>query len=95
MITISTLLILMGETYFIGYRRVKDPKKRPLGQFMVKRVSTLYLVAILVTLYLVYIFGINNQELVGNDPLSIIKICFLISMPCAIGAAIPSLLKKY
>ncbi len=92
LITFFTFLILTAEIYFIGYSRVPNKKARPFGQFWAKRFVSLYLVTILVSLFLVYIFGINTFVNTAED---VFKIIILVSMPCAVGAAIPSLLTKY
>jgi len=92
LITLSTFLILTAEIYFIGYSRVPNKKSRPFGQFWAKRFVSLYIVTILVSLFLVYTFGINTFVNTGEE---VFKIVVLISMPCAVGAAIPSLLTKY
>lgn len=91
-IVIGTIFILTAQIYFIGYSRVINKKERPFGQFWVKRLSTLYGISIIVSLYLIYIFGID--QLLGNIP-NLIKIAVIITMPSAIGAAIPSLIKQY
>jgi len=92
LIVFSTFLILTAEIYFIGYSRVPNKKTRPFGQFWAKRFVSLYIVTILVSLFLVYIFGINTFVNTGEE---VFKIVVLVSMPCAVGAAIPSLLTKY
>lgn len=92
LIVLSTFLILTAEIYFIGYSRVPNKKSRPFGQFWAKRFVSLYIVTILVSLFLVYIFGINTFVNTGEE---VFKIIVLVSMPCAVGAAIPSLLTKY
>ena len=93
LIVVSTLLILVGEIYFIGYSRVPDKWRRKPGQFIMKRLTTLYFIAILVSIYLVYIFGIYNQ--LENGLYDVFKLVILMSMPCAIGAAVPSLMKQF
>lgn len=93
-IILSTLVILIAETYFAGYSKVKDKSKRKLWQFIFKRITTMYLIAVVVALYLVYVFGINYQEPIANSPIEIFKMVVLISMPCAVGAAIPAMLKR-
>lgn len=90
-----TLLILMAEIYFISYVRVKDRTKRHLSQFMTKRLLTLYGITLIVTIGLVYIFNLNTFPGIDNDPYNIAKMIIATSFPCAIGAAVPSLLKKY
>ena len=90
-IIISTLIILSIQIYFIGYSRVKNKKQRPFAQFLVKRLSTLYLIAFIVSFYLVYIFQIEHA--VGSFT-NALKLVAIVSMPCAIGAALPSLIKN-
>lgn len=93
-IVIATLAILTLQIYYVGYTRVsqKERRKRRFGQFWAKRLSTLYIIAIIVSLLLVYIYGINKLVSSNYD---ILKIVIAVSMPCAVGAAIPSLLKQY
>ncbi len=90
----STILILLAETYFISWTKVRNKKERGLGQFLFKRVTAMFVVAFVVSIYLVYVFGINNQQLIANNPVNVIKMVILVSMPCAVGAAIPGLLTK-
>lgn len=90
----ATLLILFVEIYFIGYSRVKDKNKRKLGQFMTKRLFALYSITVLVSFSLVYLLNLNNGEYVTSF-MDVMKIVVVVSFPCAIGAAVPSLLKKY
>jgi uncharacterized membrane protein len=94
LIIASTLLILSAEIYFIGYSRVKDKSTRKLGQFMAKRLCTLYLISCIVSLFLVYIFNVNTAAGVQGME-DIFRVVVLVAMPCAIGAAVPSLLKQY
>jgi len=93
-IILSTILILSAETYFIAWTKVKNKKQRGLGQFLLKRVTTMFVVAFVVSVYLVYVFGVNNQQFIANNPLNVLKMVILIGMPCAVGAAIPGLLVK-
>lgn len=92
LIFISTILILTAQIYFISYKRVKEKEKRRFCQFWLKRLSTFYLISIIVSFYLSYMFGINNFL---QDNTEIFKLVVTLSMPCAIGAAIPNLLKQY
>lgn len=92
LIIIATFAILMAEIYFIGYSRVKNKNKRPIGQFITKRLFSLYFTSLLVSLALVYLFGIN---ILAGSTYETLKIVIVLTMPCAVGAAIPSLLKKY
>jgi len=89
-ILLSTFVILTLEIYFIGYERVPNKKERLFGQFWLKRIITFYLIAYVVSFFLVYVFGI--YLLAGAN---VLKIIIAISMPCSIGAAMADLLKKY
>lgn len=90
-----TLLILMFEIYFIQYIRVKDRTRRKVGQFITKRLLTLYTITVLTTVFLIYLMNLNNHPLIGNTFDNVLRLVILNSFPCAIGAAVPSLLKKY
>jgi uncharacterized membrane protein len=94
-IILTTILFLTAEAYFLGYRRVSNKNERKIGQFLFKRVATLLILSLLVSLFLVYTFGINYQPLIDNNIINIFKVVVALTMPCATGAAIPSLLKKY
>jgi len=91
LIIASTLVILSTQIYFIRYTKVKDKKHRHFLQFLMKRIVTLYIIALIVSFYLVYIFHI--EYVVGNF-MNAFKLVIVISMPCAIGAAIPGLFKQ-
>ncbi|MGM5482974.1 MAG: DUF2391 family protein [Nanobdellota archaeon] len=92
---IATLLILTTEIYFISYCRVKDRTGRKAGQFIAKRLFTLYTITLTTTFLLVYLLNFNNHPLVGGTFHNILRLVIINSFPCAIGAAVPSLLKKY
>ena len=92
LLVLSTFFILTMEIYFVAYLRVPNKKQRPFGQFWAKRFVSLYLVTMLVSLFLVYVFGINTFVSTGQD---VFKIVVTVTMPCAVGAAVPSLLRKY
>lgn len=87
-----TIAVLVMEIYYVAYVRVKDKRKRPLGQFMAKRFFTLYFIAIFASALLIYMLGIDQQ---AETMVDIARVIILMSMPCSIGAAIPTLLKKY
>ncbi|RJQ15634.1 DUF2391 family protein [Candidatus Woesearchaeota archaeon] len=91
-IVTSTIFILSTQIYFIGYKRVSNKEERHFGQFLVKRLFTIYGIALIVSFYLLYIF--NFLVLVGSLA-NLAKLTLILSMPCAIGAAIGDLLKKY
>ncbi len=94
LIIASTLGMLMVEIYFISYSRVKNKSERKLGQFMTKRLFTLYSITLIVSFYLIYILNLNNSEYIATFA-DVLKVAVVVAMPCAIGAAIPSLLKQY
>ncbi|MCB9361969.1 DUF2391 family protein [Candidatus Woesearchaeota archaeon] len=90
MIVTMTLFILTTEIYFVGYRHVKNVKERPFGEFLIKRLIAMYLIAVVVSFFLLYLFGFIY--LAGTLE-NFVKLIFVVAMPCAIGAAIPNLLK--
>jgi len=89
-----TLLVLFCEIYFIGYSRVKNKSQRRFGQFMTKRLFALYGITLAMSWMLVYLLNLNHNPLVGSFS-DVMRIVVLMSFPCAVGAAIPSLMKKY
>jgi uncharacterized membrane protein len=92
LIVASTIMILMGQIYFIGYNKVADKKRRKMGQFVLKRLAASYSIALIVAFYLSFIFGIM---FVAGDILGFIKLVLVLTMPCAVGGAIGDLLHKY
>jgi len=92
LIVIFTLVILFIQIYYIGYSRVKDKKHRPLGQFVAKRLVTLYSISIIVSFFLVSLFGIYNT---AQSMENAYKLVITVAMPCAIGAAVPTFLKQF
>ncbi|MEM4282133.1 MAG: DUF2391 family protein [Candidatus Woesearchaeota archaeon] len=89
-IAAATFIILTGEIYFVGYSRVKDKSKRPFGQFWFKRIVSYSIIAVLVSYFLVYIYGINI--LAGANTY---KVIVALLLPCAVGASLADLLKQY
>ncbi len=87
----ATVFILLLQIYFIGYLRVKGDPGRNLFEFTAKRLPTFYLISLFVAALLIYIYGLNQFLTDGEW----IKALFAISLPCAAGAAISDLLKKY
>jgi len=94
-IILSTILILTAEIYFIGYSRVTKKSERKFGQFWLKRFVAFFTISIVTSLFLVFLFGLNNLADIGNNSWNICRLATILSMPCAIGAAITDLLKKY
>lgn len=91
-IILSTFLILGVEIYFIGYSRVQDKQLRRFGQFMTKRMVTLYVISLSVSFFLVYLLNLNA---IMPDIYHTMKLVVVVSMPSSIGAAVPNLLKQY
>ncbi|MBW3015384.1 DUF2391 family protein [Candidatus Woesearchaeota archaeon] len=91
-IVLTTLALMALEIYFIGYTRVQYKHKRKPGQFILKRLTAIYLISFTVSLYLVNIFGIS--KLAGNIE-NIMKIVLVLTLPCGIGATLSDLLKSY
>ncbi|MFW6014174.1 MAG: DUF2391 family protein [Candidatus Nanoarchaeia archaeon] len=94
-IILFTLIILCLEIYFISYMRVKNRKARKASPFILKRLVTLYSITLVVTFGLIYLLNLNQHPEVANTFENIARVAVLTSFPCAIGAAVPSLLKKY
>lgn len=92
LIMLSTIILLTIEIYYIAYSRVPDKAQRKFGQFWLKRITTIYGIAIITSFFLVYLYGI---DLIVGSFADVFKIVISVSFPCAIGAAVPSLLKKY
>ena len=92
LIILTTLALLCIEIYFVWFHQVKNKKQRPLGEFLTKRLTTLYIVAIMCSFILIYIFNIDSQLTNFSD---VMKLVVLMSMPCSLGAAIPSILKNH
>jgi uncharacterized membrane protein len=90
-IILCTLVLLTLEIYIIGYSKVADKSSRRFGQFWIKRLISFYLVALIVSAGLSYIFGLQYL-VVGHQFLHLI---IVLSAPCAVGASLGDLLKKY
>ena len=95
LIIVSTLILLTAEIYFIGYSRVRKKSQRKFGQFWLKRLVVFYFVAVVTSVFLVYLFGLNTLPEITANGMGVLKLVILISLPCAIGAAIADLLNKY
>ena len=88
-IILATILILTLEIYFVGYARVHDRRRR-FGQFWAKRFFSFYVVSILVSGILIYLYGL---ETLAGSPIDTIKVIIAASFPCAVGTALSDLLK--
>jgi uncharacterized membrane protein len=91
-IMFGTILILTLEIYIIGYSRVTDKITRKFGQFWMKRVAAFYTTAFIIAILLAFTFGLQYLLPTGTHFLNFIVI---LSAPCAIGASLGDLLKKY
>ncbi|HLD89104.1 MAG TPA: DUF2391 family protein [Candidatus Nanoarchaeia archaeon] len=91
LILFLTIAILTAQIYFIGYSRIKDTKERPFGQFWLKRLITFYFISIITSVFLVYLFAINQFI----APEKVFNLVIALSMPCAVAAAIPNLIRQY
>ncbi|HLC46217.1 MAG TPA: DUF2391 family protein [Candidatus Nanoarchaeia archaeon] len=90
-VAVATILILLLEIYVIGYRRIRGEEGRNALEFTIKRFFTAYGIALLVSLFLVYVFGLNSWLDNGTE----IKIIIVLAMPTSIGAALADLIRKY
>ncbi len=91
-ITIATWIILTLEIYFVGYERVPDKYQRRFGQFWLKRIITYYLIAILTSGMLLWLYQITE---IAGSPYNAFKLIVAVSFPAAIGAAVADLVGKY
>lgn len=92
LVVLFTIIILTAEIFFIGYQRVEDKSRRKFGQFWIKRLLAFYVVALVVSVMLTYIFGLIYLV---DSPEHYYRMVLLISGPASIGASISDLLKKY
>jgi uncharacterized membrane protein len=88
----TILAILTAEIRFIGYSHVKNKSQRHFGQFWIKRLTTYVFVGFLVSVFLIYVYGVNN--LVVSDA-HLFNTIMALALPCCIGASIADLVKKY
>ncbi len=91
-IIFGTIIILTLEIYIIGYSRVTDKVTRKFGQFWMKRVAAFYITAVIIAIALAYTFGL--QYLMPSTG-HFVNFIVILSAPCAIGASLGDLLKKY
>jgi len=92
LILVFTFLILIAQIYFIGYVRVRHKERRHFGQFLTKRLLSLYFTSLVVSFIMVYLFGAN---ILAGSTYESFKLVIVLTVPCAIGAAIPSILRQY
>lgn len=92
LISLTTIVILTAEIYFVGYTRVPNKSERPFFQFWIKRLVTYYLIALFTSFLLLSLYNIT--ALAGSS-LNIVRLVVSISFPAAIGAAVSDLLGKY
>ncbi|HSU72634.1 MAG TPA: DUF2391 family protein [Candidatus Binatia bacterium] len=89
---ISIAVILTMEIYYIGYARVHDKDKRHFGQFWGKRIVAYVAVGFFVSVFLIYLYGLNY--LVASQ-IHLRYLMLALALPCCIGASVTDLLKKY
>lgn len=89
---LSIVGILTAEIYFIGYSRVHNKDTRHFGQFWGKRLVAYTAVGFCVSIFLIYLYGLNY--LVLNDQ-HLRYLVLALALPCCIGASVTDLLKKY
>ena len=92
LIMLVTIVLLTAEVYFIGYSKIRDKTKRHFAQFWLKRVVTYYGISMIVSFFLVYIYGLNYFAGTFEN---IFKVVVAVSLPCALGASLADLLGKY
>jgi uncharacterized membrane protein len=91
-IIFGTLVILTLEIYIIGYSRVTDRETRRFGQFLAKRLTAFYVIALIIAIVLAFTFGL---QYLGLSTQHFINLLIVLSAPCAVGASLGDLLKKY
>ena len=89
-----SVFLLVIEIYYFGYRKIKDKSSRKLGQFIMKRLPTSYLISLIVSAGLVFLYGLDHDPLIMSSR-DIINVIIAISLPASIGAGFSDLLKKY
>ena len=89
-ITILTVIFTTIQIYFVGYTQVQDKMHRSFKEFWGKRFITVYISSILVSLLLIYVYGID--KMIGSE--NVIKAVIAFSMPCSLGATLSDLVKK-
>ncbi len=90
-IILATIFILVFEIFFIGWTRVKGEKGRNPFEFTLKRLFATYFAALLVATFLVSTLGFYTIY----SPEEVNKIIFILCLPCATGAVIADLVKRY
>jgi len=91
-IIFCTIMLLTIEIYIIGYSKIVDRSTRKFGQFWTKRIAAFYFVALVVSAGLSFIFGFQYLLPSGQE---FLKLVIILSAPCAVGASLGDLLKKY
>jgi uncharacterized membrane protein len=91
-IILCTVVLLTLEIYIIGYSKVVNKIARKFGQFWIKRLIAFYVIALIVAAGLAFIFGF--QYLMPGQG-QFIRLVIVLSAPCAVGASLGDLLKKY
>lgn len=89
-----SIITLIFEIYYFGYRKVENKHERKFGQFMMKRLPTFYLITVIVSVGLVFLYGVNNTPVIASSS-DVFKVIVVISFPASLGAGMSDLLKKY
>jgi uncharacterized membrane protein len=92
-LVITAAILITIEIYYFGYKRIPDRERpqRTFAEFWAKRFITVYVVSLLTSLFLIYLYGLNY--LLG-DSFTILKAVVAISLPCSLAAALTDLFRK-
>lgn len=91
LIIVATILVLVFEIYFIGWHHAGGEKGRNAFEFTLKRLAITYFASFLIATFLITLFGFYN--ILGLE--NVIKMIFVLCMPCATGAVLADVVKKY
>lgn len=90
-VVVSTVIILTLIIYFAGYKGLAD-KTGGFFWFWLERFIGHYAIALIVATYLVVLFAYDLQ---AGSIIGAYEMIVVLTMPCAIGAAVPNILKDY
>ena len=88
-IILVTLLVLSLEIYYVGYKRVLIKRKRPFGQFWLKRIIAYSIIAFLVSFGLLFLYNMTTSVHIA------FRIATVMFFPCAVGASLADLVERY
>lgn len=92
LIIITSLLVLSAEIYFVGWERVKNKKERGFSQFWAKRLCAYYLIGIVVSLLVVWLYGLHDLVATGTD---VLRLIVAVSLPASLGASAADLFEEH